>query len=304
MIPDFQAVMLPLLKNLSDEQTHHVRDLVEQIAKEFNLTEQERSELLPGGTQEIINNRVGWAASYLKKAQLIQSSKRGYFQITSNGKKLLNQNITVLDVKLLKTIPEFLNWHNSSKTKKTTAINIPDASLAENKTPEELFEESFNLLREELVSELIDQIKNCTPRFFEHLVVDLLIKMGYGGSRSEAGQIIGKSGDGGIDGIINEDKLGLDTIYIQAKKWDKTVPVSQIRDFAGALLSKKAKKGIFITTSNFPQSAYDFVNSIEPRIILIDGIQLANYMIEANLGVSIKRIYEIKKIDTDYFEGN
>ncbi|MFH0736863.1 MAG: restriction endonuclease [bacterium] len=268
----------------------------------FKLSEKEIHELLPGGTQEVLNNRVGWAASYLKKAKLISSSKRGFFNITEKGKEIILIHPQTIDVKYLKTIPEFLEWHNNSKIKKNNSTELTEERILVTKTPEELLEESYALMKEELVSELLEQIKSCTPRFFERLVVDVLIKMGYGGSRKEAGSVIGKSGDGGIDGVINEDKLGLDIIYIQAKKYDATVPIAKVREFGGALLENKGKKGIMITTSDFPKSAFTYIKNIDPRIILIDGVQLANFMIEYNLGVTLKTSYEIKKIDTDYFE--
>ncbi len=302
MIPDFQSVMLPLLQCLEDGQIHQFRSLVEQIAKIFKLSNDEIREMLPGGSQEVLNNRVGWASSYLKKANLIASSKRGYFNITEKGKQVIASQPKSINVKYLKSIPEFLEWHNNSRIKKNNSVVANEEPLLVTKTPEELLEESYSFMKEELVSELLEQLKNCTPRFFEHIVVDVLIKMGYGGSRKEAGAVIGKSGDGGIDGVINEDKLGLDIIYIQAKKYDATVPIAKVREFGGALLENKGKKGIMITTSDFPKSAYTYVNKTDPRIILIDGIQLANYMIEYNIGVSLKTSYEIKKIDIDYFE--
>lgn len=307
MIPDFQSIMLPMLELLSDQKEHDLQSLTKSICDQFELTEEERQELLPSGTQEIINNRIGWARTYLKKAKLLESPKRAIFKITEQGLKILRNSPKRIDVKFLKALPDFQEWQISyqssyqnrkEESQSTQALEDVDTG----KTPEELLDYSFIKLKDELAAELIEKIKSCSPGFFERLVIDLLIKMGYGGSRKEAGQIIGKSGDGGIDGIIKEDKLGLDTIYVQAKRWNDTVPVGQIRDFAGSLLSKKAKKGIFISTSNYPKGAYEFVTSIEPRIILIDGKELAELMIEHNVGLATKTMYEVKKIDIDYFE--
>lgn len=307
MIPDYQTIMLPLLEFISDGKEHELQTLIKQISDKFGLTDEERAELLPSGNQQIINNRVGWARTYLKKANLLDSPQRATFVITEQGLKVLKNRPKKIDVKFLQSLPGFKEWQTSYQTnnqnKKEVEIQAQLAVEIDNvKTPEELLDYSFVKLKDELASELIDKIKSCSPGFFERLVIDLLIKMGYGGSRKEAGQIIGKSGDGGIDGIIKEDKLGLDTIYVQAKKWEYTVPVAQVRDFAGSLLSKKAKKGIFISTSNYPKGAYEFVSSIEPKIILIDGKELAELMIEHNVGLATKTIYEIKKIDLDYFE--
>ncbi len=307
MIPDFQTIMLPFLELLSDGKEHELQTLIKQIADKFELTDEERKELLPSGTQVVIYNRVVWAKTYLKKANLLSSPKRAIIIITEHGKKVLQNKPPKIDIKFLQSLPDFKEWQTSYQTnyqnrKDDDQQSQVNTDIESGKTPEELLEDSFVKLKDELAAELIDKIKSCSPAFFEKLVIDLLIKMGYGGSRKEAGQIIGKSGDGGIDGIIKEDKLGLDTIYVQAKKWDNTVPIGQIRDFAGSLLSKKAKKGIFISTSNYPKGAYDFVSSIEPKIILIDGKEMAGLMIEYQVGIAIKNNYEIKKIDIDYFE--
>lgn len=307
MIPDYQTLMLPLLEELADNNEHELQELIKKLSDKFSLTDEERNELLPSGNQEVINNRVGWARTYLKKANLLSSPRRATFKITEQGIEVLKKKPIKIDVKFLQGLDDFKKWqityqssYQSRKENENISENIVD--LEAGKTPEELLDYSFQKLKEELALELIDRIKSCSPVFFERLVIDLLIKMGYGGSRKEAGQIIGKSGDGGIDGIIKEDKLGLDTIYVQAKRWENTVPVGQIRDFAGSLLSKKAKKGIFISTSNYPKGAYEFVSSIEPKIVLIDGKELAELMIQNNVGLATKGIYELKKLDLDYFE--
>ncbi|MDR2207003.1 MAG: restriction endonuclease [Flavobacteriaceae bacterium] len=302
MIPDFQTIMLPLLEAFSDKQEYKKPALVEIIANKFKLTKEERLAMLPSEKDYIIWNRVGWAMVYLKKAGLLETPKRGSYLITKQGLEILNLKPQRIDIKFLENIPKFKQWREDYKKDNSTDKNIGENDIEMSKTPEELLDYSYTQLKGELATELIEKIKECSPNFFEHLVVDLLIKMGYGGSRKEAGKVIGKSGDGGIDGIINEDKLGLDTIYIQAKKWEKTVPITQIRDFAGSLLSKKAKKGIFISTSDYPKGAYDFVISIEPKIILINGKELAELMIEYGVGIATKMSYEVKKIDSDYFE--
>ena len=304
MIPDYQTIMLPLLKKMSDEKTHKLRELIEILAVHFQLNEDAKKELLPSGTQAIFDNRVGWAKFYLEKANLLKTEKRGSYHITDLGLSFLKSNPRELRTKDLEEFKAFKEFKQSINVKN----EIDDTNLGyiengdSNRTPEEALEYAYQKLKNDLSRDLLDTIKNCSPSFFEKLVIDLLTKMGYGGSRKDAGKALGKSGDGGIDGIIKEDKLGLDTIFIQAKRWENAVPVREIRDFAGALLSKKARKGIFITTSSFPQSAYEFVNSIEHKIILIDGARLTDLMFEFNVGLSTQSAYEVKKIDSDYFE--
>ncbi|WP_346859518.1 restriction endonuclease [uncultured Draconibacterium sp.] len=304
MIPDYQTIMLPLLKTMSDEKTHKLRELIEILAVHFQLSEDEKKELLPSGSQAIFDNRVGWAKFYLEKANLLKTEKRGSYHITELGQSFLKSNPTELRTRDLEEFKAFKEFKQSINVK--NEIDDTDQGNHENaesnKTPEEALEYAYQKLKNDLSRDLLDTIKNCSPSFFEKLVIDLLTKMGYGGSRKDAGKALGKSGDGGIDGIIKEDKLGLDTIFIQAKRWENVVPVREIRDFAGALLSKKARKGIFITTSSFPNSAYEFVNSIEHKIILIDGERLTDLMFEFNVGLSTQSAYEIKKIDSDYFE--
>lgn len=304
MIPDYQSIMLPLLRVMNDGKTHKLRSLIEVLHDYFQLNDNEKSELLPSGSQAIFDNRVGWAKFYLEKANLLKTEKRGSYRITEIGITFLNSNPNSLRTKDLENFSAFKDFKKSivPKTEILSAESEFQENAESNKTPEEALEYAFQKLKTDLSRDLLDTIKSCSPAFFEKLVVDLLIKMGYGGSRKDAGQALGKTGDGGIDGIIKEDKLGLDTIYIQAKRWQNIVPVREIRDFAGALLSKKARKGIFITTSHFPQSADEFVRSIEHKIILIDGEQLTNLMFEYNVGLSLQSNYEVKKIDSDYFE--
>lgn len=288
MMPDYQSIMLPLLKYADDKKEHHIRDAIEKLENEFNLTEEDKKKLLQSGQQTVFDNRVGWAKTYLKKAGLLKSTRRGYFSITNRGIKVLEHPPKYIDIKYLKQFLEFIKFIEYSKP-------------VRRETPEELMEIGYQKIQSDLTSELLDNVKRCSPNFFEKLVVELLLKMGYGGSREDAGKAIGKSGDEGIDGIIKEDKLGLDIVYIQAKRWENPVSRSEVQKFAGALQGKKAKKGIFIATSNFTRSAIEFVSKIDSKIVLIDGIQLAILMIENNVGVSNISSYQIKKIDLDYF---
>ena len=294
-IPDFQTIMLPLLKFLGDEKEHSLRDTIEHLVNEFSLNEVERKELLPSGQQARFNNRVSWARTYLKKAGLIESAKEGYFRITKLGLEVLKEDPERIDIKYLEKYPEFIEFRKRKKEEKGEKVEIEDA------TPEEMIESACQGLRDNLAIELLQNVKNCSPAFFERLVIDLLIKMGYGGTRKDAGQAIGKSGDEGIDGIIKEDRLGLDVIYIQAKRWGNPVSRPEIQKFVGALQGQKAKKGIFITTSTFTHEAEDYVKKIENKIILIDGDMLTKLMIDHNIGVSSLSSYEIKRMDMDYF---
>lgn len=305
MIPKYEEIMLPFLKFISDENEHSLSETHDALAKQFKLTDEELKELLPSGQQPIFRNRLGWARTYLKKAGLLTSPKRAHFKISAAGLALLNEKPTKITSKFLTRYDDFVEFQAIKKTKTdkgTVAQNQLD--IATDQTPEESLEYAYQKLHSALSKELLSIVKTCTPSFFEKLVIDLLITMGYGGSRKEAGKAMGKSGDGGIDGIINEDKLGLDVIYLQAKRWENVVPVKEIRDFTGALASKKAKKGIFITTSSFPTSVYEFVGQVEYKIILIDGERLANLMIEHNVGLSTVSTYHVKTIDSDYFEEN
>ncbi|MDR2927218.1 MAG: restriction endonuclease [Cytophagaceae bacterium] len=304
MIPDFQTIMLPLLKQICDGKDYKLDIVVDLLAKEFKITDEERKELLPSGQTFVFGSRVSWARTYMKKAGLIDTPKRGYLKITDNGLKVLSQKPTEINIAYLKQFPEFIEWQNIRKesvpnSRDTETIQLESIS---SQPPEELLDYSYNQLKEELALELIGRIKDCSPGFFERLVIDLLIKMGYGGSRKEAGKVIGKSGDGGIDGIINEDKLGLDSIYIQAKKWEGVVGRPEIHKFIGALAGQGAKKGIFITTSYFTKEANDYQPKNDTKIVLIDGKKLADLMIEYGVGVATKFNYEVKKMDSDYFE--
>jgi restriction system protein len=298
-IPDYQTIMLPLLKLAHDNKEHRFRDAVDALADHFHLTDDERKELLPSGQQPLLNNRVGWARLYLVKAGLLEATRRGYFKITELGHSALKKEPKKIDNSFLMQFPSFVAAEKEYRIKAKAPKTVKMA--AEDKTPEESLEAAFIELQETLVTELLQTIRKSSPEYFEKLVIDVLIKMGYGGSRREAGQAMGKTGDEGIDGIIKEDKLGLDIIYIQAKRWEGTVSRPEIQKFAGALQGQRARKGIFITTSRFSKEAIDYVNNIESKIILIDGQRLAELMIENNVGISSVASYEIKKIDSDYF---
>lgn len=297
-VPDYQSLMLPLLKLAHDQQEHSLHDAIDFLADKFNLTQAEREELLPSGRQAAFDNRVGWARTYLKKAGLLESPKRGYFRITNRGLSVLKQNPSKINNKFLLQFPEFVAFQKPAE-----GLTVPqNAQTDDGQTPEEEIESVYQQLRKELASELLDTIKGCSATFFERLVVDLLVEMGYGGTRQDAGQAIGKTSDGGIDGIIKEDCLGLDIVYIQAKKWDgTTIGRPEIQKFAGALQGQRARKGVFITTSTFTQQAKDYVSFIDSKIVLIDGELLAQLMIDYNMGVSLVASYEIKRVDTDYF---
>jgi restriction system protein len=298
-IPDYQTCMLPLLEFLGDQNEHSLRETIDYLAAHFKLTEDELKQLLPSGQQAIFDNRVAWARTYLKQAGLLEPTRRGYFRITPRGLEVLKQKPGKINVKFLEQFKEFREFRQRKrKPQDKLKENTKDES---EKTPAEALEAAYENIRDDLAKELLQQIKKCPPSLFEKIVVELLIKMGYGGSRKDAGQAIGKSGDEGIDGIIKEDKLGLDIIYIQAKRWENTVSRPEIQKFAGALQGQRARKGIFITTSNFSKEAIEYVTKIDTKIILIDGDQLAQYMIDNNVGVSTVAIYEVKKLDLDYF---
>lgn len=302
-IPDFQSIMLPLLQFCGDKKEHTNREAIDYLTTKFRLSEEERKALLPSGRQAIFQNRVAWARAYLKMAVLIQNTRRGVFLITERGHQILQKQPQKIDIKFLMQFPEFAAHRNAEKKplkKKISQSNKTGAEIGI--TPEEQIEEAYENLRNNLANEILSRLKSSSPSFFEKVVVEVLVKMGYGGSRKDAGEAIGKSGDEGIDGIIKEDRLGLDIIYIQAKKWENTVSRPEIQKFAGALQGKRAKKGIFITTSEFSRGCKEYVSTIDSKIILIDGQHLAQLMIDFTVGVSVEATYELKRIDSDYFD--
>jgi restriction system protein len=298
MIPDFQTIMLPFLNLIADGIEHSTTEINDKLGRYFNLTQEELNQYLPSGSQKTFPNRVAWTKSHLKMAGLIENTKRSYFRITETGKKILENNPTEINLKFLKTIPAYLE--RSGRTIEDDLIPGIDSTQLVS-TPEEILENSYLKIRKNLSQELLSKIKSCNPSFFESLVVELLVKMGYGGSISDAGRSIGRSGDEGIDGIIKEDRLGLDVIYIQAKRWENVVGRPEIQKFVGALAGQGAKKGVFITTSRYTNDAREYQPKNETKIVLIDGEQLAELMIDFNLAVSTAKTFEIKRIDNDYF---
>jgi len=299
-IPDFQSIILPLLRRVADSKEHSIAQVREDLARHFNVTPEEQAQLLPSGRARLFLNRVAWAKTYLQVAQLIQATKRGHFRITARGKESLRQAPARIDIRFLEQFPEFVEFRKHKDQRIATGH---DASAEPPlQTPEEAIEAASQQLRTALASDLLTRVKRESPGFFERLVVDLLIRMGYGGSRREAGEAIGHSGDEGVDGIINEDRLGLDTIYVQAKRWEGTVGRPEIQRFVGALHGKRAKKGVFITTGNFSAEALEYVMRIDPKVVLIDGFQLSEFMIDCDLGVAPVATFEIKRVDSDFFE--
>ncbi|MCL6553452.1 MAG: restriction endonuclease [Firmicutes bacterium] len=297
-IPDFQSLMLPLLRRLGDGAEHSLRDLITQLAEEFALTDAERKELLPSRQQPVFDNRVGWARTYMKKAGLLESSRRGWVRITSRGLDVLKEQPQRIDVAFLERFEEFRAFR---ALRKTTALTDQALATGDEPSPEELLAKAYETLKQGVLAELLDQVRQASPAFFERLVVELLVRMGYGGSFEEAARAVGRSGDEGIDGIIKEDRLGLDVVYIQAKRWAQPVSRPEIQKFAGALQGHRARKGVFITTSTFSKEAREYVEKIDTRIVLIDGERLAELMFEHNVGVSTVGTYSIKKVDTDSF---
>lgn len=262
------------------------------------MTDEERKALLPSGVQEVFRNRVAWAKSHLKMAGLLANPRRGIYQITTRGQELLAKPPTVINLRFLNQFPEYVAFRAARRQR---AEEQEDTEPNHSATPEESLELAYTKIRDDLAADILQRLKTCSPAFFERLVVEVIVKMGYGGSRQDAGKAIGKSGDGGIDGMIKEDKLGLDAIYIQAKRWENTVGRPEIQKFVGALTGQRAKKGLFITTADFSVDAQEYVSRIDTKIVLIDGETLAQLMIDHNVGVSTIATYDLKKIDMDYF---
>lgn len=301
-VPGFQEFMLPMLELASDGREHSLEETRTAMASRFNLSEQEQNELLPTAKQTRFSNRVAWAKSYLQQADLLNSSRRGHFQITDRGRTVLAEKPPRIDIQFLERFAEFREFRDGGKG--DSGAPVPpkkNTGEVEKETPEEALEQAYQSIRKDLASELLAKVKSSTPKFFETLVVELLLKMGYGRSRADAGKAIGAAGDEGVDGIISEDRLGLDTIYIQAKRWEGTVGRPEIQKFVGALHGKRARKGVFITTGAFSSDARDYVSHIDPRVVLIDGRELAEYLIDLDLGVSAKAVYPVKRLDSDFF---
>ncbi len=298
-IPDFQTLMLPLLRTYTDGEIRPIGRVVDSLAREFKLSDEDLRQLLPSGRQATFRNRVAWARTYLSKAGLLSSPKRAHFRITPAGQAALATKPTRIDISFLNTFPEFVKFRTTKHEEaQASALTAP---LEQRENPEEQIESIHAQLKLDLATEVLTRIASSPPDFFERLVVELMLKMGYGGSRQDAGRAIGRSGDGGIDGIINEDRLGLDSIYLQAKRWENPVGRPEIQKFAGALAEHRARKGVFITTSSFTKEALASATKHDARIVLIDGEKLATLMIDHGLGVTLEASYEVKRIDSDYF---
>lgn len=296
-VPDYQQFMLPLLKLLSDGQEHRVSAAIEAVAEHIGLSSADRAEALPSGQSRVIN-RGSWACIYLTRAGLLERTARGRYRITDAGRQLLARAPERIDNKTLANYPSFTAFRSLRGTSARAAEDEADSA----ETPEDLVERGYTQLRETLAADLLDKVRSCSPRFFEQLVVELLVKMGYGGSRQDAGKAVGQSGDGGIDGIIKEDKLGLDAVYIQAKRWEAPVGRPTVQGFSGSLDGHRARKGVLITTSRFTDEARDYVERIDKKIVLIEGEELAQLMIDHGIGVADTATYTLKRLDADYFE--
>ena len=297
-IPDFQSVMRPVLAEVANGLPISLKALREQVIEQFQLSEDERHEMLPSGRQTVINNRIGWARTYLNKAGLLSIPSKGLVQITERGREALQSGPQRITVGWLKRYPEFSAFHGARPDNDAPSVQ---AEPVEDITPDEQLAQAHQALLQSLADELLAQVRGASPTFFEQLVVDLMIAMGYGGSRKEAGRATQQTNDDGIDGIIKEDKLGLDVIYLQAKRWSNTVHRPEIDKFIGALTRQRARKGVFITTSEFSAGAREAALGLDIKVVLIDGVELARLMVENNLGCSVKQVYEIKHIDSDYF---
>lgn len=297
-IPDYQSFMSPVLRLASTGEEQLTRNVVSRMAVDFAITEEEQAQLLPSGVSTVLGSRVGWAITYLKKACLLEATRKGHYKITARGVGLLAENPTVINTALLRRYAEFVLFQSPKNGKEEPSVVVP---LDKEKNPQEAIDEAYAKIRGILASDLLQQVLSCTPTFFEQLVLDLLVRMGYGGSIRDASERVGGSGDGGIDGIIKEDRLGLDVVYVQAKRWQEDVGRPDIQQFVGALQGRRARKGVFITTSNFTKEAKEYAGSIESRLVLIDGDTLANFMMDYNVGVSTTQTYELKRVDSDYF---
>jgi len=296
-VPNFQSFFVPLLEFAADREEHSIGEARKALAHSMELTEDDLAELLPSGTQTRFDNRVAWAKSYLVQAKALASPRRGRFRITDRGLDLLAQGHTRIDISVLNQFEEFREF-KSSGTRATPEPNTEERDS----TPEEALQEAYQSIRDDLSGEILTQIKSNSPEFFERLVVDLMLALGYGGSRPDAGRSVGRSGDGGIDGVIDEDRLGLDVIYLQAKRWDGNVGRPEIQKFVGALQGNRARKGVFITTGRFSPQAYSYIEKIDPKIVLIDGRRLAELMIDYKVGVACSASYSVMRMDLDYFE--
>lgn len=305
-VPGYQEFMLPLLKLANDGQEHSISEAMETLASQMGISEADQNEMLPSGTQTRFYNRVSWAVTYLTKSLLLEKAGRARFRVSARGKEALAQNPPRIDNAFLDQFPEYKAFKakkNGQSSKDSQGAAIGEDHLSDlGVTPEERLDIAYKELRDALADDVLERIRGCSPKFFEHVVVDVLVGMGYGGSRTDAAQVVGKSGDEGIDGVIKEDRLGLDMVYIQAKRWDGSVGPGEIDKFVGSLSRKKAQKGVFITTGTFTSGARNAAREAAVRVVLIDGEQLAEYMIDHGVGVAEYKTYTVKRVDNDYFE--
>lgn len=301
-IPDYQTLMLPVLRSAAFGEVR-MAEVIERLAQDSNLSDEEKTELLPSGKQTTFSNRVHWAKTYLVKAGLLESTRRGHVKITERGTSALAQNPIRIDNDFLSQFEEFREFRRRSRERARASASSEVSEEVELQTPDEVIRQAHDQIELTLSKELLDRILNSPPAFFEKVVINLLVEMGYGGSVENAGRALGRSGDGGVDGVIDQDPLGLDRVYIQAKRYGRGNPVSapEIRDFFGSLDTFRANKGLFVTTSSFSQPAQDAAAKMSKRLVLIDGDRLAALMIRHNVGVRIEETLHLKKIDEDFF---
>lgn len=303
-VPDYQTLMRPLLDAAATADTEvRMADISDVVANSLELRSDDVTELLASGSQTVFMNRLHWAKTYMQRAGLIKSTRRGYFEVTDLGKQLLLTRLDRIDNTVLSEFEEFRDWRTKSNANEVKedakTVTVDKGSL----TPEDLIAESYAEINDELKNEVLNRVLEASPLFFEKLIVNLLISMGYGGGQREMGQALGRTGDGGVDGLVREDELGLDVVYMQAKRYalDNPVAIREIRDFVGSLEGFQATKGVFVTTSYFPKTAEEFISRVSKRVVLIDGNALTQLMIRHNVGVRTKSTYEIKRLDEDFF---
>lgn len=303
MIPDYQTLMLPVLREAADGEVS-TRDVIETLAAQYDLSEEEREQLLPSGKQRTFDNRVNWAKGYLKQAGLVRYTKRGFYIVTDEGKKVLAQNPDRIDNTFLKQFDSFREFQNRKGTQQTESLDEPAGDDQSDATPDEILRAAHRKINVSLASDLLDRVREASPQFFEHLIVNLLLAMGYGGTSEDAARALGQSGDNGVDGVVDQDPLGVDQIYVQAKRYAEgnNIGAGDIRDFFGALNLKKAQKGLFFTTSDFSPSARQTAKDLGMRIVLIDGQHLAKLMIQYNVGCRDEETLHLKKVDEEFFE--
>ena len=302
-IPDYQTLMLPVLRSAAQGEVA-IRDVIGKLADDYQLTDDERAELLPSGRQLTFYNRVHWAKTYLTQAGLVRITRRAYFGITERGKQVLAENPDHIDVAYLTQFPEFNEFRNrSSETRGHSTTEVTPPPKSENQTPDEIMRAAHRDIEQTLSKEILDRVLAAPPEFFERLVVNLLVKMGYGGSIEDAGRALGRSGDGGVDGVIDQDALGLDRVFIQAKRYapGNAIGAPAIRDFSGSLDMRRATKGLFVTTSDFTSDARATAGQLSRHVVLINGEQFTALMIRYDVGVRVEEALFLKKIDEDFF---